>query len=69
MACETEGRDFNKMQGFVEFIDQVCEKKGINPKELRMGSRRGCISQVKLVNYVPTIHIVMIDWYERTIKA
>ena len=27
----------------VEFIDQVCEKKGINPKELRMGSRRGCI--------------------------
>ncbi|PXF54895.1 MAG: hypothetical protein C4B58_15460 [Deltaproteobacteria bacterium] len=32
----------------VEFIDQVCEKKGINPKELRMGSRRACISQVRL---------------------
>ena len=27
----------------MEFIDQVYEKKGINPKELRMGSRRGCI--------------------------
>jgi hypothetical protein len=31
-----------------EFIDQVCEKKGINPKELRMGSRRGYILQVRL---------------------
>jgi len=31
----------------VEFIDQACEKKGINPKELRMGSRRGCIPQVR----------------------
>jgi hypothetical protein len=35
-------------ENLVEFIDQVCEKKGINPKELRMGSRRGCISQVRL---------------------
>ncbi|MCK4605519.1 MAG: hypothetical protein KAU41_12655, partial [Deltaproteobacteria bacterium] len=31
-----------------EFIDQVCEKKGINPKKPRMGSRRGYISQVRL---------------------
>jgi putative transposase len=35
-------------ENLVEFIDQVCEKEGINPKELRMGSRRGCISQVRL---------------------
>ncbi|MBW1671549.1 MAG: hypothetical protein JRJ40_09150, partial [Deltaproteobacteria bacterium] len=35
-------------ENMVEFIDKVCEKKGINPKELRMGSRRGCISQVRL---------------------
>ena len=35
-------------ENLVEFIDQVCEKKGINPKELRMGGRRSCISQVRL---------------------
>jgi len=29
-----------------EFINQACEKEGINAKELRMGSRRGRISQV-----------------------
>jgi DNA-binding MarR family transcriptional regulator len=32
----------------VEFIDQACEKEGINSRELRTGSRRGCISQVRL---------------------
>lgn len=30
------------------FIDQACEREGINAKELRMGSRRGRISQVRL---------------------
>jgi DNA-binding MarR family transcriptional regulator len=36
-------------ENLVEFIDQVCEKKGINPKELqKMGSGRSCISQVRL---------------------
>jgi len=31
-----------------KFIDQACEKEGINVKELRMGSRRGRISPVRL---------------------
>jgi len=35
-------------ENLMEFIDQVCEKKGIKPKKLRMGSRRDCISQVRL---------------------
>jgi len=31
-----------------KFIDQACEKEGINVKELRMGSRRGRISPIRL---------------------
>jgi len=47
-ALKYQHRGDRIRENLVKFIDQVCEKEGINPKELRMGSRRGCISQVRL---------------------
>jgi hypothetical protein len=40
--------DISSPSRVAEFIDQVYEKNSINPKKFRMGSRRGCISQVRL---------------------
>lgn len=34
-------------QKVVEFVEQVCKKENINSRELRMGSRRGRICQVR----------------------
>jgi hypothetical protein len=34
-------------QEVVEFVEQVCKKENINSRELRMGSRRGRICQVR----------------------
>lgn len=36
-----------RRQDVVTFIEQVCKKEGINPKEMGLGSRRGRISKVR----------------------
>ena len=50
---EAEGRLRSRLgsdmsgKDIVEFVERVCDKEEINPKELRMGSRRGRLPKVR----------------------
>jgi putative transposase len=46
-TLEYQFRGDKSRQEVVEFVEQVCKKENINSRELRMGSRRGRICQVR----------------------